>query len=118
MANWPADLPQSPISDGYSSTPQDNTIRSSKEAGPQKVRPRFTAVSDTVNMRVVLSTVQTEVLQQFYDEECKFGALPFDWRDFRKPFKPPCIYQFRAPPEYSPLGGGWWSVSLQLNRLP
>lgn len=118
MANWPTTLPQSPISDGYSATPQDNTIRSNKEAGPQKVRPRFTAVSDTVNMSVIVDAQQSDLLQQFYDVDCVFGALPFNWRNFKKWNKPPCIYRWRQPPEFVPLGGGFWRVALQLDRLP
>jgi hypothetical protein len=118
VANWPTTLPQSPISDGFSSVPQNNLIRSSKEAGPVKSRPRFTAVSDDVTLVVVVDSVQVQTLQNFYDSECAFGSLPFNWRNFKLPTKPPCAYRFKQPPEFQPMGGGWWRVPMNLERLP
>ena len=118
-AFWPVDLPQEPYQDGPPSyTPQDNTIRTSTGSGPNKMRRRFTAVTEDVSIKMVITEQELATLFDF----CKLTVaevLPFTWVDFRTGL--PATYRFKAG--YSSIKQEWWAadywtISIDLELLP
>lgn len=113
---WPTSLPN-PIVESCSYTPRENVIRTQMDAGVAKTRRRFTNVpEDVVFPLPPLDRAQLQTLLDFHDVTLK-TVLPFDWRDFRKPDLTLVTYRFKARPSHSPIGGGLWRVSLQLELL-
>lgn len=114
MATWPASLPQTPQLSGYSETPQSQTLRSSMDAGPAKVRRRFTAASRDIPVQYILSTTQRETFENWFDADIAAGALAFDW-----PHDGATV-EARIRDGYSltPLGRGRWQLSMDIEVLP
>jgi len=77
MILWPEILPQN-IS-GYSGAPGDGLIRTSMDAGPPKVRRRFTAVLEPVSGYIVVTPEQFTFFRTWYDNVLLNGALRFGW---------------------------------------
>jgi len=76
-ATYPGTLPTldfASISVGRSS----NTIRSVTDAGPAKVRRRFTNVPRSYTQRVFLDETQRVTWDSFFDATLASGSLPFD----------------------------------------
>lgn len=117
MADWPLSLPQLPLEAGLRYQAADNSIRSQMDAGAAKARRRFTSIHDEVDLRIIVTKEQADILESFYQVTLAVVGA-FNWRHFRKPGFPAAVYQFTAPPEYVPAGGGYWFVTLKFNRLP
>ena len=119
MANpgWPVSLPV-PLVQGITYTPGQNTIRTPMDAGPAKVRRRFTAVPETLAFNLVLTGAQVQVLQDFVEITLS-DVLPFDWIDFRKPTGTAVTYRFTKRPSYSPrsAAGNRWVAAIELEQL-
>ncbi len=49
---WPPSLPQRPLAQGFSEQAPDTLIRTQMEAGPPKVRRRFTAGIRTMDLQL------------------------------------------------------------------
>ena len=80
MATWPSDLPQYFEADSYSYEPGSGVIRTAMDAGPPKVRRRFTAVYNIHRGAMVMSRTQfTTYFQPFIDVTIGGGALAFDF---------------------------------------
>ena len=119
MANpiWPAGLPQLVAVDGYGEQPPDTTLRTRMDAGPAKVRRRFTAGVRPLSVRLDLDATQVGVLDAFYVATLEGGALAFDWVHPRT--QAAATLRFVRPPAYRPLSSdAAWSAALQLELLP
>lgn len=116
MATWPATLPQAPLADGYQEAPHDATIRTAMDVGPAKLRRRSTVEGADLRMLFVLSSSQVSDLDTFYSSTLSGGVDAFDWTDPRLGTSE--SYRFAARPAPQFLGGDWWRVELQLERLP
>lgn len=116
MADWPASLPQNPMKQGYSESPPNTVQRTNMDAGPPKVRRRFTAGVRPFNMDIKLSPTQTETLDVFYNSTTNGGADPFTWKHPRTGIT--VSFRFIAPPEYTPTSGNKFIASLALEVLP
>lgn len=83
MANavWPPGLPQSPRLSDLEEDPPNLVVRTAMDAGPAKVRRRFTAGYTTWSMSLVLTRTQRSLLLDFFLGTCEGGALAFDWRN-------------------------------------
>lgn len=112
---WPADLPQHVREEGYAEHPQDTTIRSPMDAGPAKVRRRFTAPIDTFDIEMILTPAQAETLREFCRDTLAGGSLEFDWLHPRT--QEAVTMRFLAPPELSPADG-FYSASISVEVLP
>ncbi len=78
MATWPADLPQYFEADSYSYEPGSGVIRTQMDAGPPKVRRRFTAVYNVHRGAMIMSRTQfTTYFQPFVDTTLGGGVLEF-----------------------------------------
>lgn len=105
MATWPNTLPGIEI--GSELTQQDGVVRSPTDAGPSKIRRRFTATSRYLSGTMLLTSTQRDILQTFYNEN---SALSFDYPD---PVDQSTVSaRFMTSPSYNLLLGGPSGVEL------
>lgn len=118
MAVWPATLPDTISWQGYARRLQDTRIRSNMDAGPPKVRSRYTAGIIEQDLPVVWFTkAQWVLLEAFYVSTLAQGTLPFEWTD---PISGATVnFRFKAPPTFGAmLGPDTIPVTLNLEVLP
>lgn len=118
MAAWPGTLPQLVGWSGYQRRIQDTRIRTNMDAGPPKVRSRFTARVDQQDLPVVHFTkAQWVLLDTFYTTTLAQGTLPFDMTDpLTNTTK---SFRFVKPPVFGQmLGPDTIPVTLPLEVLP
>ena len=114
---WPPSLPQRPLVQGYSERAPETVIRTQTEAGPPKLRRRFTAGVRRFEMQLRLTSAQMDTLESFFDATVQGGALPFDWVHPRTGVI--TSFRFAEPPTYTPAAGGQlWTAALSLELLP
>ncbi|SEP21333.1 hypothetical protein SAMN04487843_108203 [Methylobacterium sp. ap11] len=77
MIVWPSELPQRVLASGYSETMGEGRLRTQMEAGPMKVRRRFSAVVRPVPASFRVSPDGKARLERFWREEIGGGSLPF-----------------------------------------
>ena len=99
MIQWPKDLPQ----DFLTHNLEDNLIRTKMDAGPDKVRRRFSVPRNFFT--IALTAAQCDVLRTFYEADCERGAQVFSWGGQ--------TYRFLAPPRIY-QGNGAWEAELTL----
>jgi hypothetical protein len=97
MIAWPT-LPAVDQSD-YRETPADTTIRSEVDAGIPKVRRRFTAGIDVIDVTYNLTMAELATLDDFYRSTTKNGSLPFTYTHPRLGTTVVC--RFKGAPQYS-----------------
>ena len=120
MANpsWPTTLPdiQYPgASSGYHRTADSGVIHTKMDAGPVKMRRRFTAVRETVDLQIDMTSGQLADLKTFYRDTLS-KVLPFDWIDHYT--REPATYRFVSPYTVTPLATDMWKVGLSLELMP
>lgn len=115
-AVWPATLPPATEIDQYQETLPELAIRSETEAGPAKVRRRYSAGSVTWQGTLQLSQSQTTALEQFWAETLGGGALAFEW--FHPRTAAPARMRFLASPAFRHLSGPLWLAELRIEILP
>ncbi|PJI56004.1 hypothetical protein CTI14_00275 [Methylobacterium radiotolerans] len=74
---WPADLPQKLITDGYSYSFADGRLKTAMDAGPPKMRRRFSAAVKAVAGQFYGGVDDVVRLERFWNEETAGGTLPF-----------------------------------------
>lgn len=77
IAVWPADLPQKLITDGYSYSFADGRLKTAMDAGPPKMRRRFSSAVRPAAGQFYGSADDMARLERFWMEETGGGALPF-----------------------------------------
>lgn len=77
MPAWPATLP-APLLAGYGVKPDSAVARTDMEAGPARVRRRFTAVPKRVPLACVLDEAQAAAFVTFWESDLADGANWFD----------------------------------------
>ncbi|WP_321367577.1 hypothetical protein [uncultured Desulfuromusa sp.] len=116
MAQWPATIPQKPRQSDYSAADVEATIRTSMDAGPEKVRRRYTAVPELLTCVFVMTIDEHTTFQTFFRETIARGALPFDWIHPETGVAVVCriigvpTRRYRGPLRYA--------VSMQIEVLP
>lgn len=114
-AFWPTGLPAPYAASKPVYAPADNSIRSSTETGPGKVRRRFTGRYEKLSFQLELKQDQLDIFQHFYWNIIQ-EVMPFRWIDLRTGL--PCKYRFAGPPQMTYLAGyegnGWWAVTVEL----
>jgi len=113
--NWPAGLPVTPVADGYQEEPQIATIRTEMEMGTPKQRRRYTAVSDYLQCKFVLSKAQLETFRTFWRDTAKHGSLPFNWT--HPTMKTACVARFQGGYQVA-IAQPYRVVTLKLEIIP
>lgn len=109
---WPTTLPQYVLESGYQETTQDQTTETQMEAGPAKIRRRFTKSLKKFQVSMFLTSAQATTFETFWQTTCKGGSIPFDWKHPRT--QAAATLRFRTPaPQYSVSGGV--NVIVQFN---
>lgn len=111
MPAWPNTLPQYVQSAGYSEGLPQQTIESQVDAGPPKVRRRFTNAFRPLQMTIFCTTAQAGAFEDFYLDDCKGGSVDFTWKNPRT--QAAATFRWRnPPPQYREIGAGNWAVSF------
>ncbi|MBU3035930.1 hypothetical protein [Tritonibacter mobilis] len=114
--DWPANIRFCPVGDSYDELQDDALLRTSMDAGPAKVRQRFTAIPESVRMTLPrMSLMQYAQFKTWHKVELMNGALPFQaqhplTRAMRS-------FRFVTPPRYNRAGRSV-VVHLDLELLP
>lgn len=113
MSAWPSSLPQAFLINGLQLKPGDPTIRSSVEAGEDKVRRRYTKKVDEIEGQIFIEgQSQYDTLIQFYDNNT---STRWDWEHpFTGTVKK---FRFLSPPEPRPLSNNQWRVVIRVEVL-
>ena len=114
MATWPTSLPECPQWQ-YTETRQDGRIRSDMDAGPAKLRARFTTIVQNFSVNMNLTSAQVDTLISFYDDTLSFGTASFDWLHPRT--QDPASFRFVSRPEISGLDG-YYAAKFELEVIP
>ena len=78
---WPDTLPNGLLVDGLSIEPQNNVIRTSMDAGPQKARRRYTARTIRFSGEQRFDKAEFAVFEMFYHTVLADGVLRFYFTD-------------------------------------
>ena len=94
----------------------DMVVRTEMDAGPAKLRRRFTAAVRPLKGRIEITRAQAATLETFYVTTLAGGALPFDWTSPRT--LETVSMRFVSPPRVGILKGTVWFADLDLEILP
>lgn len=120
MAAWPASLPQSQLL-GSAEQLGSGALRTGMDAGPPKVRKRFTATIRTFEIPLVLTGAQRATLKTFFETTVNHGADAFDWEGLDDTVE---SFRFVEPPSFVLQQGHSdpdqrvYQTSLKLEVLP
>ena len=112
---WPATLPQYPIRDALAETAPFPVVQAPVD-GPSLSRRRYTAAPAALTHQYNMSPTQFAAWETFYANDLKSGAL-----SFIAPLRgsaSTATYRLTSAPQYKQYGAGWWSVTVNLIRLP
>lgn len=107
---WPVTLPQKLRLSTYAGSSQDGALRTAMDAGPDFVRPRFTATVDYASGDMVLSDSELSDLMTFYRQTTFMGSQWFSWS--HPETGSPAEFRFMGPPQRRALSGDLWQVDL------
>lgn len=114
MPTWPAAF--CPLAGSLQESPPNNTIRTSMDRGPDKVRRRTTANIRPLAFRVLLTKAQVETLDAFFLDDTFSGADSFT---FVHPRTGDTVdARFVSPPSYTHKSAGFYEASISLEILP
>lgn len=119
--DWPATLPQSQFL-GLTYQAVDGRVRTAMDAGPAKMRRRFTGVPKNVDVPILLTGTQLATFNTFFHTTLAEGVLSFNWDS---PIDDSSVkFRFRAPVAWrletgdSAPGNRLWSGTMQLEIMP
>ncbi len=113
--NWPSTVVVTPLVDGYQEEPQSAALRTEMDMGQAKQRRRFTAVSDYIQCKFIVSKAALEFFRAFWITDLKGGTLPFNWTHPTR--KVPCVARFMGAYQVA-VKDQWRVVSLRVEILP
>lgn len=77
VPKWPAGLPQYVLVEGFSYDFGDGRLRTRTDAGPGKMRRRFSAVARPVSAQIIVEMQEVAIFDDFWGIDTAGGALPF-----------------------------------------
>lgn len=113
---WEASLPQKLLTDGYTESPANTTIKSDPDMGPSKVRRRFTAGVRLITGNIVVTATQLETFKTFYNSTLLGGSIRFSWLE-PPTYNTACEMRFTEMPSWIAVGN-YYKISLSLEILP
>jgi len=116
MSAWPSTLPSAPLARGFSEKPPKLTLRTQMDAGPAKVRKRFTAGVRPLTLQIKVTSAQVAIFDSFYLSDCGAGATPFTWVHPRTGAA--ASLRITDEPSYDPAGGDYWTITFNVEILP
>jgi len=123
MPVWPATLPTD-AQYGWSETPGDSLVRTQTDAGPAKLRRRFTSTPSAFSFQFVMTKAQATRLIQFYENASDAaiagtngGALSITGLPHPRD-NSAATFRFLAPPVLTQTAYDVFRASLRLELLP
>ena len=116
MALWPIALPQIPLADGFEESADSVLLRTDMDAGPAKVRPRYTVEIKRYRKPLLLTTAQVATLETFFTETIGYGSESFEWINQRT--GDAATLRITNRPAYTNEGHGLWRTTLELEHMP
>lgn len=115
---WPSSvLPAKPLRVGsISETTPNIVVRTQMDAGPAKVRRRFTAGVRPFKLGLNLNSTELDFFDTFFVTTLQGGALSFNWTHPRS--SSTGEFRFVGQPVYSPLGSTLYHVEFDVELLP
>ena len=120
---WPGTLPTNPLY-GWTEVPGNGLARTETDAGPAKVRRRFTSTPSQFSLLFSMTQTQTTRLLDFYSNESDDatagtagGALTFDGLPHPRT-SAASTWRFISPPVATQDNFEHFRVSLKLELLP
>ena len=115
MPTYPATLPD-PLSGSYQETAPETTIRTRMDAGPDKVRQRFTAAPTKIKFALLLTKSEVSTLDTFFVTTVKGGSLEFDYTHPRTAASVKA--RFTGTPSYTSVDPNNYRSNIELEILP
>jgi hypothetical protein len=115
-AVWPAGLPPATEIDQYRESPPELALRSEMDAGPAKLRRRYSAGPTAWQGTMQLDQAQAALLDTFWRTTLAGGSLAFDW--FHPRTTAAVVMRFLGPPQLRHLTGPLWEADLRMEILP
>lgn len=95
---------------------EDSTLRSTFEDGTVQTRQKFTRIRTTYTVEWTnLPDTDKSVLQTFYKNDVKGGALAFNW--VHPQSGETKLVRFTEPPKFSLTMIKYWQVSISLQEV-
>lgn len=118
MTTWPASLPQTPLQSGFVEDLPRLTVATEMDAGPSKVRRRFTAGVIKYTMEFSMDSTQVVTFREFFIDTTKGGSVKFNFPDLYAG----STSEFRfdvseGVPQIKPEEGRY-RVSVKMEKLP
>lgn len=113
MPIWPEHF--CPLINTFQETPPENTIRTTMDRGPAKVRRRTTANVRNVSFSMYLDSANVAVMDDFFINQTYSGADAFEYTHPRT--GETVNARFVAPPQYRNRSRGF-EVQVQLEIMP
>jgi len=119
MVAWPASLPQNPLQQGFSEEMPKLSITTQMDAGPDKVRRRFTAGVTKYNLQFDLTTAQRATFITFYETTTLGGSVRFDFPDPVTGVTAEFRFDLsKGIPQISALSGNIYRLMAPMEKLP
>lgn len=115
---WPTTLPvilYPAPEDNYNRAPESGVLRTSMDAGPVKMRRRFTAIVTPTKISLSMTQAQVQALTTFYRTTLQC-VQPFDWVDLLG--RNTATFRFVNAPSIVPVAADMWRVGLDLEMMP
>lgn len=117
MNVWPASLPQRMFITSWQRSLGDARLMSGTDAGGGKMRRRLSYIPEPITCAVEMTTTQRKTFEQFVNVTLKGGVFPFEFP--AQDDSGTWVVQIgRTMPAWTFLAPDYWSVSLDLVRLP
>lgn len=117
-AVWPLTLPQDPLRQGYEERAAQVGVRTAMDAGPPKVRRRFTAGVKTLRVTMSMTRAEVAIFETFYETVLEGGTLRFEWTHPRTLQTVEFRFNDDPPPSWVSLSENDWRVTFGLEVLP
>ena len=116
---WPTQLPAL-LRAGYEINPEDPLIRTQMDAGPSRVRRRFTAIPSKVPGKWRMNQTQFAIFEAWHKYDLLDGAAWFTVNLANGQGIQAMEAHFTSPPKKTLLGGMNWEVSagLEVRVMP
>ncbi len=114
---WPLSLPPFVLMQGYQESIVDGIIETPVDAGPVKVRRRWTGDGTLLALAVGMTPSQYDTFSTFYKTTLAAGSLPFDWVHPRT--QAAITLRFRKPaPKLAMVSQMQYTVQMNLEVMP
>lgn len=112
---WPVDLPQDLLA-GVQTTARDNAIRTQMTSGDTKIRQRDSVRVFTHTGELSVTAAQAAVFWDFYFDDHREGAEPFEWHDPRSGTTR--MVKIVAMPQETHTAGNRSRITIMIEEVP